>query len=77
VDAAVAGEMAVMAVDHRQAGAHVAGQIEGGDAGTEREGREGVPQIVDAPERGDPGCELGRFPVAGTLARDPAARPSG
>ena len=49
--ASVAGEVAVVAVDHRQAGAHVAGEIEGRDAGTEREGREGVAQIVDAPER--------------------------
>jgi hypothetical protein len=36
--APVAGEVTVMAVDHGQAGAHVAGQIEGGNAGTEREG---------------------------------------
>src|ERR687885_397216 len=28
-------EVAVVAVDHGQAGAHVAGEIEGGDAGTE------------------------------------------
>jgi hypothetical protein len=34
----VAGEVAVVAVDHGQAGAHVAGEVEGGDAGTEREG---------------------------------------
>src|SRR5947208_16250915 len=45
--AAVAGEVAVVAVDHGQAGAHVAGEVEGRDAGTEREGREGVPEIVD------------------------------
>jgi hypothetical protein len=37
--------MTVVAIDHGQAGAgaHVAGEIEGGDAGTESEGREGVP----------------------------------
>ena len=53
--ASVAGEVAVVAVDHGQAGAHVAGEVEGGDAGTEREGREGVPQIVDPAQRLDPG----------------------
>jgi hypothetical protein len=36
--AAVAGEMAVVAVDHGQACAHVAGEVEGEDAGREREG---------------------------------------
>jgi hypothetical protein len=34
-------------VDHGQAGAQVAGEIEGRDAGTEREGGEGVARIVD------------------------------
>ena len=51
--ASVAGEVAVVAVDHRQAGAHIAGEVEGGDTGMEREGREGVPEIVDPPKRGD------------------------
>jgi len=45
--AAVAGEVAVVAVDHGQARAHVAGELEGEDAGTEREGGEGVSEIVD------------------------------
>ena len=40
--ATVTGEVAVVAVDHRQARAHVAGEFEGGDAGTESEGREGA-----------------------------------
>jgi len=62
--AAVAGEVAVVAVDHGQACAHLAGEVEGGDAGTEREGGEGVAQIVDAPERFDSGGSLGGFPVA-------------
>jgi len=62
--AAVAGEVAVVAVDHGQARTHVAGEVEGGDAGTEREGREGVPEIVDAPKRPDPDDQLGRLPVA-------------
>jgi hypothetical protein len=43
--ASVAREVAVVAVDHGQAGAHVAGEVEGGDAGTEREGGKGVPEI--------------------------------
>jgi uncharacterized protein YcfJ len=62
--AAVAGEVAVVAVDHGQAVAHVAGELEGGDAGTQGEGRKGVSEIVDAPERLDPGRELGGLPVA-------------
>jgi hypothetical protein len=45
--AAVSGEVAVMPIDHGQAGAHVAGEIEGRDTGTECEGRKGVPEIVD------------------------------
>jgi hypothetical protein len=44
--AAVLGEVAVVAVDHGQAGAHVAGKVEGRDAGAERERRKAVPQIV-------------------------------
>jgi hypothetical protein len=40
--ASVACDVAVVAVDHCQAGAYGAGEIEGGDAGTEREGREDV-----------------------------------
>ena len=62
--AAVAGEMAVVAVDQRQAGAHVAGEVEGGDAGTKREGRKCMAKIVDAAERRYPGGPLGGFPVA-------------
>jgi len=62
--ASVAGEVAVVAVDHRQAGTHVAGEVEGGDAGTECEGREGVPEIVDPPPRLDTGGKQRRLPVA-------------
>jgi hypothetical protein len=36
------GRGAVATVDHGQASAHVAGEVEGGDAGTESEGGEGV-----------------------------------
>lgn len=49
---------------HREARAHVAGEVEGRDAGAQREGREGVPQVVDPPERLDPDRELRRPPVA-------------
>jgi hypothetical protein len=61
---AVAGEVAVVAVDHRQARAHIAGELEGRDAGTECKGRERMPKIVDAPERVDPDRKLGGLPVA-------------
>ena len=40
--AAIFGEVAVVAVDHCQAGAHVAGKVDGGDAGTKRERGERV-----------------------------------
>jgi len=62
--ATVAGEVAVMAIDHGQARAHVAGELEGGDAGTQGEGRERVPEIVDPPERLDPNRLLRGLPVA-------------
>ena len=65
--AAVAGEMAIVAVDHRQAGAQLAGEVEGGDPCTKSEGREGVAQIVNAPQRRDPGSPLGRLPVSVAL----------
>ena len=55
-----------MTVDHGQAGAHVAGEVEGGDPGTECEGREGVSEIVDPAERFDPGGTLCRLPLAVT-----------
>src|SRR6266508_4716356 len=48
----------------RLAGAHVAGEVEGGDAGTEREGREGVSEIVDPAQGFDPGGELRGLPLA-------------
>src|SRR5215207_4842206 len=56
--ASVAREVAVVAVDHRQAGAHVAGEVEGRDAGTKSEGGKGVPEIVDPAQRLDPGRDL-------------------
>src|SRR4029450_3387038 len=54
--------MAVVAVDHRQARAHEAGEVEGRDTGTKGEGSKGVAQVVDAPARIDPGLDLGRRP---------------
>ena len=45
--ASIGREVAVMSIDHGQAGAHVAGEVEGGDAGTERDGGDGVSEIVD------------------------------
>jgi hypothetical protein len=67
--APVAGEVAVVAVDHRQAGAHETGEVEGRDARPQREGRERVTQIVWPPQRLDPGGALGRLPGAAALCR--------
>src|SRR5437660_11805638 len=62
--ATVSGEVAVVAVDHREACSHVAREVERGDAGTKRKGCERVPEIVDAPRWGDPGCLLRWLPVS-------------
>jgi hypothetical protein len=62
--AAVFGEVAVVAVDHGEAGAHVSGEVEGGDACAEGEGREGMSEIVDPSYRVDAERALGWFPVA-------------
>src|SRR5262245_27227775 len=61
--ASVAGEVAVVAVDHRQAGAHVTREVEGRESGTERESCEGVPEIVDPPQRPNTCSLLGRAPL--------------
>jgi hypothetical protein len=61
--ASVAGELAVVAVNHRQAGAGVAREVERGDAGTKREGREGMPEILDPPKRRYPCGFLGWAPL--------------
>ena len=55
---AVAGEVAVVSVDHRQAGSHEAREVERRDAGAKREGRKGVAKIVDPAERIDAGNPL-------------------
>ena len=65
VVASVAGEVSVVAIDHCQAGTHVAGEVEGRDAGTQCEGRERVPEIVDAAQRHDARRDLGWFPGSG------------
>jgi hypothetical protein len=62
--ASVACEVTLVPVDHGQAGAHVAGQIGGGNAGTEREGRESVAEIVDPAQGFDPGGKLRGLPLA-------------
>ncbi len=63
--ASVAGEMAVVAVDHRDARAHEAGEVEDGDARPEREGGVGVAQVVETPQRLDAGGRLCGPPFAG------------
>ena len=62
--ASVAGEVSIVAVDHRQAGAHEARQFEDRDASTEGEGRVGVSQVVGPANRVDPGGELSWSPLA-------------
>ena len=61
--ASVAGEVSVVAVDHRQAGAHVAREVEGRDSGTKSKRRERVPEIVDPPHRIDTRRLLRRPPL--------------
>jgi hypothetical protein len=63
--AAVAREVAVVAIDHRGARTHEAREIEGRDAGTKREGREGVPEIVDSAEWIDASGTLRWSPLIG------------
>jgi hypothetical protein len=68
--ATVAREVAVVAVDHGQARAHVAGEVEGGDTGTQGEGREGVPEILDPTQRLDAHSQLRRPPLEGAEVVD-------
>lgn len=46
--AAVVGEVSVVAVDHRDARAHEAGDREDRDVGPKREGGVGVAQVIEA-----------------------------
>jgi hypothetical protein len=57
--------VSAVAVDHGQAGAHAARKLEGGDACTQSEGRERVPEIGDAAEGLDAGQRLGRASSCG------------
>ena len=61
---AVAGEVAVVAVDHRDARADEARDREHRHAGAEREGGVGVAQVVETADRLDAGGDLGGPPVA-------------
>ena len=62
--ASVARQVAVVAVDHQEASAHVARELEGRDPGPKREGGKRVAQVIDPPQRFDASLELRRFPVA-------------
>jgi hypothetical protein len=64
VAVAVAGEVAVGAVDVDQAGAHVARELVAAESGAQRDGGERVAQIVKALGRGDGGGALRGGPVA-------------
>ena len=61
---AVDCEVAVVEVDHRDAGAHEPREGEHRDAGAEREGRVGVAQLVEVAQRLDPDRSLDRLPLA-------------
>jgi hypothetical protein len=62
--APVAREVAVVAVDHQEACAHVARELEGRDPGSKREGGEGVAQVVDSSHGLDARLSLCGIPVA-------------
>ena len=64
VFAAVAGEVAVVAVDHRDARAHEARDREHRDAGAQCERGVGVAQVVEAANAFDASGDLGGLPVA-------------
>lgn len=67
---AVAGEVSVVVVDHRDARPHEARDREHRDAGSQREGRLGVTQVVEMTERLDTGSCLSGFPVTATEAAE-------
>jgi hypothetical protein len=73
VFAAVAGEVTVVVVDHRDARADETGDGEDRDTGAEREGRIGVAHVVETTERLDIGGDLGGLPVP--AAEDPEVDP--
>src|SRR6266511_1934078 len=61
--AAVAGEMAVVVIDHRNARAHEPRDSKHGDAGAQREGCVGMAHVVEMAKRLEPGHYLRWFPV--------------
>ncbi|HEY3576719.1 MAG TPA: hypothetical protein VGK68_01840 [Gaiellaceae bacterium] len=61
--AAVVGEMAVVAIDHRDARPHEAGDREHWNAGAQRESGVRVPQVIEAADRVDSSLDLRRPPV--------------
>jgi hypothetical protein len=64
VFAAVVGEVSVVAVDHRDARAHEAGNREHRDSSPKRVGGVGMAQVVEAADRVNPGLAPGSGPRA-------------
>jgi hypothetical protein len=64
VFAAVAGKVTVVAVDHRDARAHEAGDGEDRDAGAQCERGVGMPEVVEMTKRVDASRDLRCLPVA-------------
>jgi hypothetical protein len=62
--AAVASEVTVVVVDHRDARTHETRDREHRDARAEREGGVRVAQVVETTQRLDAGSRLSRLPVA-------------
>lgn len=72
--AAIASEVTVVVVDHRDARTHKARDREHRDAGPEREGGVAVAQVVQTTQRLDAGSRLSRLPV--TTAKDAEVDPA-
>ena len=62
--AAVAGKVTVVALDHRDARAHEAGDREDRDAGAQCERGVGMAEVVEMTKRIDTSRDLRRLPVA-------------
>jgi hypothetical protein len=70
--AAVLGEVAIVMIDHREAGAHEAGEREDGDAGSKREGGVGVAEVVEVADRSGfarVSCLAARWTLSAAAAR--------
>ena len=72
--AAVASEVTVVVIDHRDARTHETRDREHRDASPQREGGVRVPQVVKTPQRLDAGSRLSRLPV--TTAEDAEVDPT-